>query len=142
MKLHAALKWILVLFLFTGISCEKTTLDPSFTFGTESTFRLNQLYTSSDGHYTLKITEIADSRCPTGVECIWQGEVSLKGTWTANKNKSNFEVHTEIQTLDQQPAGYNIRILDVKPYPKMGVDSKPAEMVVTLFIQPYMNLSD
>src|SRR5664279_2593476 len=101
MKLHAVLKWLLVLFLFAGISCEKTTLDPLFTFGTESTFRLNQLYTSSDGYYTLLITEVNDSRCPTGVECFWQGEVSLKGEWMVNNSTSAVEVHTEIKTLDK-----------------------------------------
>ena len=140
MKLHSVLKYLLVLFLFAGISCEKTILDSTITFGNESSFRINQLYTSTNGQYTLKITEIADSRCPIGVECLWSGEINLKGTWTVNKNKSTFEVHTEIQTLDQQPTGYVIYIIDVKPYPITGIDSKPADKVVTLLISPLVLL--
>lgn len=135
MKLHAILKYVLVLLLLAGMGCEKTILEPTFTFGKESTFQINQLYTSLDGFYTILISEISDSRCPIGVECIWQGEVSLKGDWTANNNKSAFEVHTEVNSLNKQPAGYFIKIIDVKPYPNMAMDAKPAEKVVTLLIQ-------
>ena len=138
MKLQSALKCLLVIFLFAGTSCEKAILEPTFTFGKESTFRLNQLYTSSDGYNTLKITEIADSRCPIGLECIWQGEVSLKGEWTANNNKSTFELHTEIKTLDKQSTGFVIQIINVKPYPDIHSESKPTDKVVTLLISPKM----
>ena len=138
MKLQSALKWILVLFLFAGISCEKTILEPTFTFGKESTFQINQVYTSSDGYNTLKITEVNDSRCPTGVECFWQGEVILKGEWTANKSKSTFELHTEIKSLDKQSTGFVIQIIDVKPYPDIHSESKPTDKVVTLLISPKM----
>ncbi len=140
MKLHAILKYVLVLLLLAGMGCEKTVLEPTFTFGKESTFQINQLYTSLDGFYTILISEISDSRCPIGVECIWQGEVSLKGEWTANTNKSTFEVHSEIKSMDKQTTGFVIEIIDVKPYPNMGVVSKPADKVVTLLISPLVLL--
>jgi hypothetical protein len=138
MKLQSALKYLLVLFLFAGTSCEKTILEPTFTFGKQSTFRLNELYTSSDGYNTLMITEIDDSRCPIGLECFWQGEVSLKGEWTANTNKSTFELHSELKSLDKQSTGFVIQIIDVKPYPDVHSPSKPADKEVTLLISPKM----
>lgn len=136
MKLLSSIKYLLVLFLFAGMGCEETIiLDQAFSVGKESTFHINQLYTSSDGKYTLQIKEIGDSRCPEGVMCIWSGEVTIKGEWTASKNKSTFEIHSVVNQEDKVPDGFTIKIIDAKPYPKFGTESKPEDLVVTLLIQ-------
>jgi len=125
----------LIFFLFAGMGCEEAVIEQGFTIGKEATFQVNQLYTSANGQYTLKITEVSDSRCPEGVQCIWQGEVTLKGEWTENGSKSSFEIHSVMSSMTQQPAGYTIEIVDAKPYPKYGTESKPENLVVTLLIQ-------
>lgn len=136
MKTISALKYLMVLFLFSAMSCEEIILDnKTFKVGQESTFRINQLYTSTDGLYTLQISEISDSRCPTGVQCIWQGEVTLKGEWTDNKVKSNVELHSVVKNMEKQPAGFTIQIVDAKPYPVNGTESKPEDLVVSLVVQ-------
>ncbi len=135
MKTFSAIKFILVFFLFVGMGCEETVLEQGFTIGKEENFQINQLYTSAYGKYTLKLTEINDSRCPEGVECIWSGEVTVKGEWTENGSKSNFEIHSVMKDQTKQPDGYTIQIVDVKPYPKYGTESKPENLVITLLIQ-------
>lgn len=135
MKTLSALKYLLVIFLFAGMGCEETVIEQGFTIGKEVSFQVNQLYTSADGQYTLKITEVSDSRCPEGVQCIWQGEVTVKGDWTENKNKSSFEIHSVMSNQTKQPTGYTVQIVDAKPYPKYGTESKPENLVVTLLIQ-------
>lgn len=135
MKTLSAIKYLLVFFLFAGMGCEETVIDQGFTIGKEDSFQVNQLYTSANGQYTLKITEVSDSRCPEGVQCIWQGEVTVKGDWTENNNKSSFEIHSVVSTLTKQPTGYTVQIVDAKPYPKYGTESKPEDLVVTLLIQ-------
>ncbi|MDP2338326.1 MAG: hypothetical protein Q8N05_18125 [Bacteroidota bacterium] len=136
MKLKSVIKYVLVFFLFTGIACEETTtLENTFTIGTPKAFRINQLYTSTDGVYNLLINEIGDSRCPEGVECIWSGEVTVKGEWTANKNKSNFELHSIMNQQQTYPTGFTIQIVHADPYPKYGADSKPENLVVTMLIK-------
>ena len=135
MKTLSALKYLLVFFLFFGMGCEEVVLDPVFTVGKESAFRINQLYTSSDGQYTLLIKEIGDSRCPEGVVCIWQGEVTLKGEWTTGSNKTNIELHSVLNDQQKVPEGFTMKIVDAKPYPKYGVDSKPEDLTVTLLVQ-------
>ena len=135
MKTLSAIKYLLVFFLFAGMGCEEAIIDQGFTIGKEVSFQVNQLYTSADGQYTLKITEVSDSRCPEGVQCIWQGEVTVKGDWTENNNKSSFEIHSVMSTQTIQPTGYTIQIVDAKPYPKYGTESKPENLVVTLLIQ-------
>jgi hypothetical protein len=126
----------MVFFLLAGMSCEETTLvENTFKIGTPAGFRINQLYTSSDGVYTLLIKEIGDSRCPEGVVCIWSGEVTVKGEWTINKDKSNFELHSVLKDQQTEPVGYTVQIVHAEPYPKYGTETKPEDLVITLLIQ-------
>lgn len=134
MKKLSVLKYLLVFILFAGMGCEETVLEPVFTVGKVSTFRINQLYTSADGQNTLLIKEISDSRCPEGVVCIWAGEVTAKGEWTENNNKSTFEIHS-VTDQQKQPDGYTMKIVDAQPYPKYGTDSKPEDLAISLLIQ-------
>lgn len=135
MKTIAAIKYLMVLFLISAMSCEEIVMDKTFTLGKESSFRMNELATSSDGKYTLLITEILDSRCPEGVQCIWEGEVTVKGEWTANNNTSTFEVHSVVKDQNKQPEGFTIQIIDAKPYPVYGKENNPEALVVTLLIK-------
>ncbi|MFA5326454.1 MAG: hypothetical protein WC384_01555 [Prolixibacteraceae bacterium] len=134
MKLLSIIKYFLVLFLFAGMGCEEVTIDKAFTLGNETTFRMNQVYYSADGQYSLKITDINDSRCPEGVVCFWAGEVTVKGEWTENDNKSAFELHSVLSELQKQPDGFTIQLIDAKPYPKYGAGSNPEDLVITLLI--------
>lgn len=135
MKSRSTIKYLLVFFLFAGLSCEQVTYYPGFSLGTASDFRLNQLNTSTDGQYTFQITELNDSRCPEGAECFWQGEVSLKGEWTDHKNITMVELHSVMSNLQKIPDGFTIQIIDAQPYPKLGNVSKSENLVVTLLIQ-------
>lgn len=135
MKTIAAIKYLMVLFLLSAMSCEEIVLDKNFTLGKESTFRKDELSTSSDGKYTLLITDIQDSRCPKGVQCIWQGEVVVKGEFTVNGNKSTFEVHSVVKDQNKQPEGYTIQVMDAQPYPINGRENNPENLIVTLLIK-------
>ncbi len=134
MKLLPAIKYLLVFSLFAGIGCEKSVLEQTFTVGEESIFRINHLYTSSDGQYTFQINEINDSRCPEGLVCFWSGEVSMVGEWIVNKNRTIVELHSVLKNLQKEPGGFTIQIVDVKPYPKFGTKYESKDLVITLLI--------
>lgn len=134
MKILPAFKFLVVLFLFTTASCEEIVTDKTFPIGREFSLRMNELYASADGQYTIEITEINDSRCPQGVQCVWEGEVVIKGEWTRNKDKSTFEVHSVVKDQNKQPEGFIIEIKDARPYPKFGSDTKPEDLIITLLI--------
>ena len=108
------LKCLLILLLFTAMSCRESIIDQTLNLDKEITVRLNQLYTSEHGQYSLKLTEINDSRCPEGVYCFWQGEISIKGEWTEKGNKSEIELHSVLTNLEKNPDGYTIKIVNVK----------------------------
>lgn len=136
MKILPALKYLMVFFLFTAMSCKEVVVDKNtFKIGRESTFRINQIYTSTDGQYTLQITKIGDSRCPTGAVCDWQGEITLKGEWTDNKVKTAIELYSVGKATEKQPTGFNIQIVNAKPFPVVGAETKPEDLMVTLLIE-------
>lgn len=135
MKLPFAIKFLLVTFLFFGAGCEEVIVSPTFTVGTASVFRPNLLYTSSDGRYTFKVTDVYDSRCPEGAECIWAGEVYFKGKWIENKDTTEVEIHSLLKDQQKQPEGFTMQIQDAKPYPKINTESKPEDLTLTILIQ-------
>jgi hypothetical protein len=78
-----------------------------------------------------------DSRCPTGVQCVWAGDAAA--TFTLQKppaaalqrtlhTNGRFERQTDCE-------GFVVRLEDIKPYPKQGVTIAPddyrAMLVVT-----------
>ena len=63
---------------------------------------------------------LEDSRCPEGVQCVWEGNARIKLTAAkAGENPSSLELNTsdrfapEAKYLD-----YIIALIDLKPYPK------------------------
>ncbi|MEI8112244.1 MAG: hypothetical protein WCI54_01360 [Bacteroidia bacterium] len=135
MKPNSFIKYLLILVLFAEMSCEKTVFDPSFTFGKESAFRLNQIYYSSDGQYSFLINKISDSRCPEGAMCIWQGEITVNGEWIEKKSKTNIVLHSVMSALQKEPDGFTFQIIDAKPHPILGTESKPEDLVLNLLIK-------
>lgn len=134
MKILPAFKLLTILFLLITVSCEEIVTDKTFPIGREFSLHMDELYASADGQYTIKITDINDSRCPQGVQCVWEGEVVIKGEWTDHKDKSSFEVHSVVKGQDTQPEGFIIEIKDARPYPKFGSDTNPEDLVITLLI--------
>jgi hypothetical protein len=77
-----------------------------------------------------------DSRCPTGVQCVWAGDAAA--TFTLQKSPATalqrtlhtngrFERQTEFD-------GFVVRLDTVKPYPKEGVTIAPDEYRATIVV--------
>ena len=61
---------------------------------------------------------VVDSRCPIGVLCIWEGDAELIFTFSKSSNNAKFSLHThESSRNDTTAFGYNIELIDVRPYP-------------------------
>ena len=80
-----------------------------------------------------------DSRCPTGVQCIWQGRVSVNITIVKNdQNKGDFSLtlgdneKLAIRAFD----GFYIKLLEVNPYPAFPSHNIDLDQyVATLFVE-------
>lgn len=86
----------------------------------------------------LKMTllEIEDSRCPSGVVCVWQGTVSAKIQLI--KGTQDLGIHTipmeMIENNEETFDGYYIRLTNVEPYPVSTNPIHSTDYAATFFI--------
>jgi len=71
--------------------------DNTVPFGKPVTLRVADMLAFPDG-LVLTLKEIGDSRCPAGVQCIWQGELAPTLIATANGTSDEIRLGTVRQT--------------------------------------------
>jgi hypothetical protein len=77
-----------------------------------------------------------DSRCPTGMQCMWAGDAAA--TFTLQKPPAA-AVHSTLHTngrFERQTEfeGFVVRLEDVKPYPKEGMTIAPDDYRATVVV--------
>ncbi len=80
------------------------------------------------------LNKVDDSRCPTGVQCIWAGTVTASVTLALNG-----ETSTRDMTLDAEPVefkGYFVSLTAALPYPKEGVMTDKKDYMLTFHVAP------
>lgn len=99
---------------------------------------LNDTYFDVAEGYQLRVDSVLnDSRCPTGVECVWQGAVTVRITVISNGN----EHHTvDLSTYPTQASsavinGITFTLVNVTPYPKYNTPVDPSQYRITLTAQ-------
>ncbi|MEO7673611.1 MAG: hypothetical protein ABIU09_05985 [Pyrinomonadaceae bacterium] len=75
-----------------------------------------------------------DSRCPTGVNCIWAGVAKIKLQLRKNGKRAEFELNTNQLDKSITFEGNEINLTALTPYPKSGTAIKPAAYTATLSI--------
>src|SRR5262245_36607773 len=76
-----------------------------------------------------------DSRCPTGVQCVWAGDVAAAFELEKSPDAVRVTLHTSGRF--QQQAEFDslvVRLEDVKPYPKLGQTIARADYRATLLV--------
>lgn len=59
-----------------------------------------------------------DSRCPTGLVCVWGGDATAAFTLTKNQNVRRFNLHTHSGFQnDTIIDGITVRLINIAPYP-------------------------
>ena len=112
--------------------CNKEILPEAFILGLERDYQINRDYQSDDNELKFEINVINDSRCPSDVVCIWQGEAVVK-----IEVKSPQYGIIELSTFDNlvDTVGYySFELVDVSPYPVSTRVIKPKDYKVTLQI--------
>ena len=113
---------------------KKIMLDKNFVL------RIGQEVLTADGKLSVKFMSVPeDSRCPTGVNCIWAGNVRVLLQATQAKSKP---VKVELNTNPRDtPAGeeadcgnYRIKLVSVDPYPVQDQQLSAGDYRVTLVV--------
>jgi len=90
--------------------------------------------TIDGGALTLTFEKVAgDSRCATGVQCVWAGNGAVVLT-VAPSGASSYAVqlNTTVDPHSATVGPYQIALVGLKPYPKQGSVIPPASYVATL----------
>lgn len=78
---------------------------------------------------------VEDSRCPKGVNCVWEGnaKVGLKVSG-AGKEAASLELNTNVEPRKGSLHGYEISLVRLEPYPKADARADKKEYVATLSV--------
>lgn len=81
----------------------------------------------TDLEYEICLTSINDSRCPSNVVCVWEGDAEVEFNFKSNSENKIFKLHTN-DKFQQDTIINNIKIklLNVFPYPNSNnpIDQK------------------
>jgi len=130
------MKTILWLLLASGIalfSCNSENMTDTFSFNLEKSFQIGDAYFSTDHSLQFQITEINDSRCPSDVICVWQGEAVVK-IEVKSPLAGTLELNTH-DNLTDTIGSYSFELVDVSPYPVSTKTIELDEYLVTLLIE-------
>ena len=86
--------------------------------------KLGEAATPLAGGPTLTFAEVvADSRCPTGVTCVWAGQVTVavevSGAGAAQRRRE-LTLGPDPYKAEADLDGYRLRLLSVDPHPQAG----------------------
>jgi hypothetical protein len=102
------------------------------------TVRLGQTVVLTRERLRIKFTSVVgDSRCPTGVTCVWEGDAEiLLAVNRANNAASELRLHTNQRfTQREQYQGYEIALVRLVPYPKSGTRQNLRDYVAVVSVK-------
>jgi hypothetical protein len=78
-----------------------------------------------------------DSRCPVGVQCVWEGDAAVDVTLEKPPAaKATRALHTSARSPREATyEGLKIRLQELTPQPKEGVPTEPRDYRLTLVVE-------
>lgn len=128
-----------MLALTLSAACDSsTTPSRGVPFGQEFELQAGQAATIEDELLVVTFEAVtADSRCPIGVFCIQAGEavVSLEARRLPSTTAQLvLKTQPEAETFGFFQ-GYEIRLVELKPHPRLGETIAPGDYVATLLVR-------
>jgi len=59
----------------------------------------------------------SDSRCPTGVQCVWAGNAVVQVVLSKDGKAFGAELNTNLEPTSVDYLNYNVRLVSLAPYP-------------------------
>lgn len=123
-----------VMLLLTAAKCKDKV---TFQIGQPFQLKVEQGAMSDDKSFGVMVDKIKeDSRCPKGVNCVWEGQVVVQVTFKEKGGKSQTVDFTlkgrESQSASRRVTGkYQLRVKQVDPYPEDGKTIAKEDYAVT-----------
>ena len=126
---------IFILSFLVACSNSETPLDETFWLD------FNATKTITDTPLTLSFVDVNDSRCPTGLKCIWGGEVivTLSASYEESEKTITQEIELTLNTTDKSTAtiykNYAIILSNVIPHPNTTVMSSKDDYKIEIAVK-------
>ena len=118
-----------VLVLLTLFSCKNEITHTPLVLDKSIELKYGEIIRNSDYQISIVLDSVLnDSRCPTGAQCIWAGNASVRFVYSSANNKVSFVLNTISSfRTDSLIDGYRIRMTKLTPYPELGVQIKQSD---------------
>jgi hypothetical protein len=127
------------LFSLAVISCQSNTPLATPIQGTVNetlALRVGQEVVFDGGALSLYFETVSeDSRCPTRVTCVWEGNARLRLQARGGGTSAPIELNTNLNPRTSVIRGYEIRLERLDPYPDREENLKQADYIAYLRVQ-------
>lgn len=81
---------------------------------------------------------VADSRCPVGVTCVWEGDAEVSIDVITGGEAEEVRLHTTLEPTAVGIASYELQLIDLLPYPLAGatMNAPPPQLLLRLVPAP------
>jgi hypothetical protein len=129
--------WAMLLFATAGAACDADEATRA-TVGEQFVLESGRAATLAEGALYLKFVRVvSDSRCPEGVQCVWQGDAEIEiEARTSGGERLTLKLHTSGTPGRVQEASafeFRVRLNALEPVPRAGVE-RPKSYRATLLV--------
>lgn len=81
---------------------------------------------------------VRDSRCPTGTQCVWQGQATIAlevNSQGSDRNRLTLDTPAGNQPESVGLDGYSLRLMELTPHPRQNQTLSPQDYRATLVIE-------
>jgi hypothetical protein len=78
-----------------------------------------------------------DSRCPTNVNCVWEGNAEVSLEWMVDKCPTSITLNTHATSgtgAESKVGGFRVKLIQLEPYPHSEKKISPSDYTATLVI--------
>jgi len=124
----------LLAFASSGASCGTSPSSPrSVPLAQEFTLAPGQTARVEGADVTFESVS-ADSRCPQGVNCVWEGDaVVLVSVRVDGQPAARRELHTA-RDSEAEAGSYRVRLVGLAPLPRAGASPAPGDYRATFLV--------
>lgn len=133
--MRRALLWLVVVLAWAGGCAAGPSESTRAALGESFTLKVGESARIEAAALRIGFEDVpTDSRCPRGVECVWEGDATVRvRAQRASRAGERLELHTSAREQTSVVyEGYEIRLLQLAPYPVSGGTIEQTDYEATL----------
>ena len=99
------------------------------------TLRVGGRATVTGADVTVRFESVAsDSRCPTGVQCVWAGNAVVRAVLSQGSKAFGAELNTTLEPRSVPYLDYTVALVSLTPQPAQGSAIDPSQYEATFLV--------